>query len=292
MTKSQIKGWSLACLTALSLQTTPLAQTTPTLEQMLKGAENLVKERRLDEAVQSYKSIFGKHPKSALALYQIGWIYNEQNKYDTAARWLKQAADLNPNDPSVQVELAFALYKLKNIEGSAAAYQKASQLKPDLVSAWVGLGDLLFELKKDYKAAAEAYAKATSLGVEEAPVHYRLGWCYNELKRFKEAEPSLKKAVQLEDKAAAAWLEWGYSLLRTQRPEEAVQALTRATVLEPKQPLGHLYLGRAFIQMGQKDKAQAQVQRLKALDPTAAQQLQQEVKKLTGKTSSALPGGT
>lgn len=274
--RSQILRRGLVGALVLGLCWTPLAQS-PNQEQWLGQADTLVEAGRLDEALQSYKGFHGKYPESARALYQIGWIYNEQNKFDTASRWLKKAAELSPRDAAIQLELGYALYKLKNTEASLAAYRLASQLQADFLEAWVGQGDLLFELKKDYAGAIQAYARAIELGSQEASIYYRKGWAHNELKQFKESEGLLKKAVELDPKLAPAWLEWGYSLLRNQRNEEAVQALNRASQLDPKLALAHFYLGRTYLQMGEQEQAAASLRKLRPLDAIRAQQLEQEV---------------
>lgn len=264
---------------SLALAAQPASQT---LQENLANGERLVKEKQLDQALDEYRAALVKDPKSSTALYNIGWIFNEQNKFDSAARFLKQGLEKYPDDYNLHNELGYSLYKLSNQDGSIAAYTRATQLRPDSASAWLGLADVLYELKKDSAAAASAYEKAIANGAANAAAYYRLGWSYNDQKQFEKALPHLKKAAELEPKSAAIWLEWGYSLLRLQRSDEAVQALTRAISLDNRLRLGFLYLGRAYVQLGQKDKAMAQAEALRSLDPSSAQQLDADIRKLKG----------
>jgi tetratricopeptide (TPR) repeat protein len=262
----------------LALVTGAWAQPAPALTEMLAKAEKLVSEKRLDEALEQYKTVFGQDERSTTALFNIGWIYNEQRKYDSASRWLKKGAQIDPQDAKIQHELGFAYAKLDNAGACIDAYSKACQLKPDRAASWVGLGDAQYEMKKDYSAAASAYLKAVEAGANSAATLYRLGWCQNHLNQFDKAQANLKKAADLEPKSAAIWLEWGYALLRNQQPSEAVQALTRANLLDPKQRLGHLYLGRAYLKLGNKKQALRQVDELRGLHLETARQLDAEIR--------------
>ena len=268
----------LASTFALVLLSGAWAQPT-SVPELLSSAEKLVSEKRLEEALEQYKNVFGQDERSTTALFNIGWIYNEQHKYDSATRWLKKGAQVDPKDAKIQHELGFAYAKLNNAGGSIDAYSKACQLKPERAASWVGLGDAQFEMKKDYSAAANAYLKAIEVGANSAATLYRLGWCQNQLDQFDKAQANLKKAADLEPKSAAIWLEWGYALLRNNQPSEAAQALTRANVIDPKLRLGHLYLGRAYLKMGNKKQAQRQVEELKELDLESARQLDAEIRK-------------
>lgn len=259
-----------------------LMATAEPVADLLKSAEKSVSEKRLEDALEQYKAAFGQDEKSITALYNIGWIYNEQHKYDTAARWLKKGAALDPKDARIQHELGFALSKLNNSEGSVAAYTQATLLQPERADSWVGLGDAYYELRSDYMAATRAYLKAVELGTNSAPTLYRLGWCQNHQNQFKEAQANLKRAADAEPKSAPIWLEWGYSLLRDGKNDEAAQALTRALVIDPKLRLGHLYLGRAYIGLRNKQLAKRQVEELRALDHEMARQLDAELRKLSG----------
>ena len=62
-----------------------------------------------------------------------------------------------------------------------AAYDKALALKPDLAEAWLGRGNVFFELKR-YDEAFAAYDKAFSLkpelaGAEGARLHAKMHLC-------------------------------------------------------------------------------------------------------------------
>ena len=261
---------------ALSLQATAELPR-DTLPVRLQAAQRLVSLNHLVEALQQFQAILVLEPDCGQALFGAGWIYNQQRKYDRAIATLARGCQLSPSQSSMHSELAYAHYKLGNIEGALQAYSQACQLEPTNARLWVSLGDVNFELKKDSQAASVAYRKAVELGSLDGSVFYRLGWCCNDLGQFEEALAPLRRASQLHPKAAAVWLELGYSLLRCGRSQESVQALVQANVLEPKLRLGHLYLGRAYLQLGQSAQAREQVEALKSIDIESARQLEVEI---------------
>lgn len=269
----------IAALVAISLWAGAGAQpNSPGVSEKLTTAERLVSEKKLEEALEAYKEVLAQDERSTTAYFNIGWIYNEQRKYDSASRWLKKGASVDPQDARIQHELGFAYSKLQNTEACIQAYSKACELKPERIDSWTGLGDACFEMKKDYPAAIKAYQKAVDLGSNAAEVLYHLGWCYNHQSQFDQGQSYLKRAAEKSPKAAPIWLEWGYSLLQLKKYDEASQALTRALVLEPKLPLGRLYLGRAYLGMGKKQQAKAQLQELRALDSELARQLEADLR--------------
>jgi tetratricopeptide (TPR) repeat protein len=248
------------------------------LNEVYARADKAVAEKRYDEALELYKQAFGKDPKSSKALSNIGWIYNEQRKYETAARWLRQAQKLAPGDYEIQCELGFAAHKLGQSQEALKAFTQATTLKPDLARAWQGLGDAQHELKRDYKAATQAYLKAIEAGSKEWLVLYRLGWGLNQMEQFESAAGYLKKAVEVQPKAAVVWLEWGYALMNNQQLPEAAEALTRAVVLDPNLKLGRLYLGQVFLQQGRRDLVQNEIDSLRQLDEPSARKLEELLK--------------
>lgn len=265
----------IAGLIVLTLWNCAAAQpASQVVNEKLTTAERLVSEKRLEEALEAYKEVLGQDERSTTAYFNIGWIYNEQRKYDSASRWLKKGAQVDPQDARIQHELGFAYSKLQNIEACIQAYTKACELKPERIDSWVGLGDACFEMKKDYPAAIKAYQKAVDLGSSAAEVLYHLGWCYNHQGQPEQGQSCLKRAAEKSPPSAPIWLEWGYSLLQLKKYDEASQALTRALVIEPKLPLGRFYLGRAYLGMGKKQQAKTQLQELRGLDADLARQLE------------------
>lgn len=250
-----------------------------TVQQMLDSGAKLIAEKNLDQALAEYRSALQLEPNSLTALYNVGWIYNEQNKFDTAARFLKEATEKHADDYRLQTELGFALYKLGNADAALAAYEKATHLNAQSANGWLGLADVLYELKKDSARAAPAYARAVENGAKGVTPLYRLGWCYNDQNQFKEAVEALQKAAAVNSEQPAVWLELGYSQLKLKRFEAAVTSLNRSIALDKKQKLAHLYLGRAYLGLGQKDKVRSVVQTLRGIDADAAGELQAELQR-------------
>lgn len=246
-------------------------------EGSLATGEQLVKEQQWDAALAEYKSVLDTQPDSAQAYFQIGWIYNEQKKFDSAVRWLKQGVAKHPEDGGLQDELGFACYKLGSADAAVQAYTAASRVAPASASAWKGLGDTLFELRHNSKAAAAAYAHAAELSPDDAMLHYRLGWCYNDSGKFALAEPELARATVLQPDSPAAWVELGFAQLSLKHYAPARDTLLHACSLKNDAALTHVYLGRAYLGLKDARGAREQCAVARSLDAKAARPLQEEV---------------
>jgi tetratricopeptide (TPR) repeat protein len=67
---------------------------------------------KLDQALQHVRKALDKEPDSAEFIDTLGWIYYMQGKYEEAARELRRAHDLMPDDPTVKEHMGDVLDKL------------------------------------------------------------------------------------------------------------------------------------------------------------------------------------
>ncbi|CAN0378858.1 unnamed protein product, partial [Phaeothamnion confervicola] len=261
-----------------ALKTTPAFAQQADVKTLLDRAKSLAEEQRLDEASKIYTEVLQKEPNNPLALYQMGWISNEKHQFEDAVKYFKQLDTSSQGTHKIYGELGFAYRKLGQADEAQKAYEKACKAKEDYAPAWLGLGDVLFVLKKDYVGAAKAYEKGLLLAPNNAIASYRLGWCLNDSGEPAKALPFLQIAVRQEPKYQAAFVEIAFCQLKLGKSKEALEASRRALALEKNSVLGNYYAGLAYVRLNQKDKAQEQVVILKKLSPERAQKLEAAMK--------------
>jgi tetratricopeptide (TPR) repeat protein len=83
---------------------------------------------------------------------QLGLLYGEIFRYPQATYYLKQAADLNPNDGELQLELARAAHQEGRMDIAEAAAKRAMTLLPNNPEAVGGYGMIEAELHNREKA--------------------------------------------------------------------------------------------------------------------------------------------
>jgi Flp pilus assembly protein TadD len=60
----------------------------------------------------------------------LGWVYFRQNRMDLAIKYLKEAADGLPNDPTIAEHLGDAYTKAGKVSEAVEVYRQALKLNP------------------------------------------------------------------------------------------------------------------------------------------------------------------
>jgi predicted O-linked N-acetylglucosamine transferase (SPINDLY family) len=236
------------------------------IQSMLQQAVQAFQGGNFDGADSTLKRVLQVDPKNLLALNVLGLIKASEANYIEAANFLGRAARINPNDASLQYNLAKALsdsgndrdaliqhkkavalapnnpeawlnYGLSTLnlglyENAITHFDKTLGLKPDYAEAWSNLGIALKELKR-YDEAIAHYDKALSLKPDYAEAWSNKGNVLNELKRYDEAIAHYDKALSLKPDYAEAWSNKGYTLHELKRFNEAITHYDKALSLKP-----------------------------------------------------------
>jgi len=110
-------------------------------------------------------------------------------------------------------------------------------LKPDLDHAWLGRGNVFYELRR-LNEAFGAYDKALSLNSELAGAWLGRGHLFLELRRYDEARDAYDKALSLKPNLAEAWVGRGNVWQRCGRHEESASDFAKVLAIEPEFPFG------------------------------------------------------
>lgn len=237
-------------------------------------AENLAAAEKYPAALADFQAALKVNPDFAEAHYQVGWISNELEDYETAVTALQRALELTVREPERAFsELGYAQTKLKRGDEALASYQQALLLKEDFAPAYFGIGDVHYEVTQRYAEAIEAYQKGLKLAPDNAAAYYRLGWCYSETRAYGEALEPLREALRLDPEFLAAQIDLGFAFYRLKQNTEAANALLQAVKLDPNSGLAYFYLGLNYAAMGRRAAAMDCYNKLKNLDAERASRL-------------------
>ena len=92
-------------------------------------------EKAFEKAVAAYKKIVGQNDQDHAAYFNLGRAYNKLNEDEDAAKALKQAVKLMPDDTEYQTELGAILIKLAQYHEAIAPLKKALELDPENIRA-------------------------------------------------------------------------------------------------------------------------------------------------------------
>ncbi len=203
------------------------------------------------EAIEIYKQVTHLKPDDAEAHFALGDIYSRRGKDEQAMESFKQVIHFNPNSAETYVRLGdiFCRYGLRQVgkkifeqtigirlitpdygsgyEQAIEAYNKALAIKPNLASAYSGLG-WVFKVLEEYEKAIETFNQAISLDPDNVFAYYEIGRIYMKDARYKKAVEILEQAIQIDPEDIETLCALGYSYKQLGRYEEAIEVYDKA----------------------------------------------------------------
>ena len=202
------------------------------IQLMLQQAIQAFQSGNFDSADLILKIILQVDAQNFPALHILGLIKASQSKFREAADYLTRAARIQPNDASLQYNLAKALADSGNDKDALAHHKKAVALAPNNPDCWINYGLSTFNLGR-YDEALAHYDKSLTLNSENAEAWSSKGACLHELKRYDEALAHYDKSLILRPEYAEAWSNKGTTLNELKRYEEALAHYDKALSLKP-----------------------------------------------------------
>ena len=92
-------------------------------------------EKAFESAVEGYKKIIDKNKEDDTAYFYMGLAYNKLNEDEDAAKALREAVKLKPDNTQYQTELGAIYIKLAKYHEAVAALKKALDLDPTNIDA-------------------------------------------------------------------------------------------------------------------------------------------------------------
>ena len=133
---------------------------------------------------------------------------------------------------------------------------------------------------KQYSDAIKYYELAIANDEENSKfVYYKLGWLYNDAKKYNEAIEVLKKSISYDAKDGECWVESGYAYYMNNNYTDAEYQFNEAIKLLPTSKLAYYYNGLCYIAQNKKADAVKMYDKLKPINEEQADKL---LKKING----------
>jgi arylsulfatase A-like enzyme/Flp pilus assembly protein TadD len=203
-------------------------------QNLLHTAMIASEDNRPAEARQALEKVLALSPKSPTALRQLGELELQAGDYEKAARHLKAAVEMRPDDATAAFYEGQALEKLHDLAGARDALEISLKLLPGQFAARLLLGQVYLELKNP-KAAEDQFEAAlllqsNSLDAQLGTISAKIAEG-NFAEAVRQLEPLSKmeaKNVEIFELLAKAYAGLGEAV-------EARQAEARAKLLRAKQ---------------------------------------------------------
>lgn len=264
----------------------------------------LIKDNKIDEAMQHYRTAIELRSEYADAHYNLGVAFSLKGKgkeaieeYHTAIRlkddhWkarfrladaLARAEQLDeaiahydkvirlqPGNVEVYNNFALALVKKGRIDEAIEYYNKALAIKPDSTEILNNFGNALVE-KKEFYQAVVCFKKALSLKPEFAETYYNLANALKQTGQFSEAAIHYREALRLNPGDVDTHYSLALVLVELKEYDEAITHFEKAALLAPDFAQPYYQLGIIFISRNEIDKAIERFRQVLRIHPNDAQ---------------------
>ena len=250
----------------LAIASSGCAKQGETKEAHLARAKDYLSAAQYDKAESEYREVLRLDPADAVALRDLGIMYQEQGQLPQAAPLLSKAAELLPDEPDLQVKFGQNLLLQAQYDQAREAALRALDKQPGreealmvLANTAVGLKDIdetrtliqdlrekdqdrpgyhlalgvLALAQKDQARAESEFDAALKLDPKSALAHSALAnlyWARNDLKA---AEQAFKAAADLTSPASPQHLQYADFKIRTGAVAEAKTILENINAKSP-----------------------------------------------------------
>lgn len=216
---------------------------------LLYGNSMYAKNKNIDEAINIYREAIKYRPGGYFdALYNVGVLFYNQGKMDSALKYTELAYKAKPD----HIETKDMLAKLYAKFGRSS---DAIQLSGGNASS---LSELAINAKDggNYQEAISLANQALAANPNDAKANYVIGICYARfMNRIPEGIPYLEKAIE-GDKNNGYWMEdLAVAYGMSGQIKKTIPILERVIELRPNEPAAYRNLATSYMNLGQGDKA-------------------------------------
>jgi type IV pilus biogenesis/stability protein PilW len=195
--------------------------------------------------------------REASSRMQMGMTYLEQRNIPSAMRELTKAAELDPENPEIDMALGLA-YQARGDMGKAEEYfRRAIGKKSDYAEAHNNLGIVLSQQGKGDEAIRE-FEMAASNVLYPTPewAYFNMGEEYRHRNNPEKAEEMYRRSIRMNDRYVDAYLRLAYMQADRGKTGDAAKTLEACVAVVPGAARAWLDLGRIYVSQGKRQDAQ------------------------------------
>lgn len=225
-------------------------------EELIEDGNTARDERNYSAAESVYKRAKAVKQKDSRAVYGLGNLYSDQQRWEDAEGAYREALQLEPANAIAHIALSYVLTQPIAAPNLSDRYDEAEklarraiQLAPSNALAFDQLGVAL-ELRGFIGAETEnAYRRSIQLNSSFAPAYAHLGRLLRRRGLVKDSDAAYQNAI-LRVTDIATMILVADVMQSEQRFSESEQLLRKALRDDPKNPSALLLLGRALTTQG------------------------------------------
>ena len=202
----------------------------------------------LQQAKKIYEEVLTVNPNCFDALRLLGNIYAELGDIIIARNLLYKALDMDNINPYLLNSLANVEYELDNFQDSLKLYDRAIQIKSDLIEAHNGKANVYLKLELP-EAAIEHLKKCIFFDSRNHLHYFNLGLIFGKIGRLDDAINYLKSSIDINNSYSPAYFNLANCYYELNNLDGAVSHLEQAIELEPANYQAIYNLGNIYIKL-------------------------------------------
>jgi tetratricopeptide (TPR) repeat protein len=252
-------GLSLALLGSVPLfaQPVPLPSASPesAAAQAYRMGMGLVKERRLDEAISTFKNGLATDPQNTVLLNVIGATYSLKGDFDQADDYLLKTLQIDPGFVPARKNLAISYFNLGKYDLAATEFQRLMNERGDLRSMALLFLGIISEEQKDFSKSASLLGQSGEVVYQYPRALLSFAHSLFELKQTEKADAVLSSLDAMSGVTASEYFKAGLLFSRQRKYQQAIAEFERAGKIDPG--LSSLAYQRAVVldQLGRREDA-------------------------------------
>ena len=157
----------------------------------------LLKYNQQNEALKNFLLLTKLDPQNADNFFQVGQIYEQQNRYDIALGFMQKCAMLDKKHARAHAEIGLMLYRTKQFNDAKKEIDIAIKLSPETYSSYYYLGKILKD-GKDIQGAIKAFEKAQRDPDVKQKAIIEHGSCFMMANKLDNAVVDFQRAIELD----------------------------------------------------------------------------------------------
>ena len=236
------------------------------IKARMELAQEHMKAKRLDEAMEIFESILKGEPEVAAAYVGIGTIHFLKGNYDEAENYLNGALHLNDKYSQAMHMLANVSAKRGDLKLSLTQHGEALKFNPKMNMARLAVGRIHIQLEQ-YDEAEKTLKEALRYNPQYTEAALMLSQMLQIQGQTDKALANLDELIERTPDVWQAYIVKGKLLMRKGDYKSSVAVIQKSLKIKPDNPVAFLFLGQVYIADKQYDQAINVLKKAIALNP-------------------------
>lgn len=238
-----------------------------TTSDLLAKAEDGRLHNHFDIAEKNFRTVLRQAPSQPDAIRGLALLYSEQGQWPIAVPFLRQAAELKPDDAEVRTKLGLAYLLTRDFKSAREAALKALDITPKSEDAAILLADT-----SDTTAASEEIRSALDALKQKngdlAGYHVAQGVLEARQNNDNAADQQFQEALRLDGKSAGALTATATLHWKRKDLKAAESAFKAAAEIEPPRLAATIRYADFLVSTGRSDRAREVLEKLSEKFPS------------------------